>query len=166
MTSATGKIKERHNPLRRFAAAFLSILILTAVLTGCTTRELKGRITGWNIQNPYAHVDWTKYHRHKANFHTHTFVHAPNGYYGPPPPGIKSIAVDPRSGTLHIEAVNHERLDWISKGKIVHTGDRVNLSDLQGLGGYIRAEIHAAEGGPIVGTQPFRIRPSATYGGP
>jgi hypothetical protein len=93
------------------------------------------------------------------------FVYAPNGHGGPTPRLIESIAVDRQNGTIHIDATGHERIDWISKGKIVHNGDRVNLSEVQGLGGYIRAEIHAANGGPIVGTQPFRIQPSAMYGG-
>jgi len=363
-------MKERNDFLRGFVAAVIPILIVAAVLTGCTSRQLKWSILEWNILNPYAGVDWTKYQQHKANFHTHTtmsdgrrtpqevidhyhalgytilaltdhdtmgplkdrdhperhkttwpwqlfdrdpealgmvaiegneisrrhhigsyfidygdadaesedvvikeigrrgglavllhpgkfkkpvewylkmyrayphligfeiynlwdrypkdrktwdailtnivterpvwgfsnddmhspktqlglswnimllpdlspewvrramengiffFVYAPNGHHGPTPAVIKSITVNPQNGTIHIDVTGHERIDWISKGKIVHRGDHVNLFELQGLGGYIRAEIHAADGGPIVGTQPFRIQPSTMDGGP
>ena len=117
----------------------------------------------WNIiLLPELSPEWVRRAMENGMFF---FVYAPNGHGGPTPPLIESIAVDRQNGTIHIDATGHERIDWISKGKIVHNGDRVNLFEVQGLGGYIRAEIHAANGGPIVGTQPFRIQPSAMYGG-
>jgi hypothetical protein len=42
--------------------AIISIVILIA--SGCQS--------GWNIDNPYAEVDWNSHGRYKANFHTHT----------------------------------------------------------------------------------------------
>ena len=60
-------MKEGGGLLRRFVAAVIPILVVAAVLTGCASRGAE-----WNIQNPYAGVDWTRYQQHKANFHTHT----------------------------------------------------------------------------------------------
>ncbi len=52
---------------QRLVVAVIPILIVAAALTGCANREAE-----WDIQNPYAGVDWAKYQQHKANFHTHT----------------------------------------------------------------------------------------------
>jgi len=45
---------------------FNCILVLTAffIFAGCTS--------GWDIQNPYQHVDWDNHGQYKANLHTHT----------------------------------------------------------------------------------------------
>jgi hypothetical protein len=42
----------------------IGFLLMLGGLTSCQS--------GWNIQNPYAEVDWDNHHRLKANFHTHT----------------------------------------------------------------------------------------------
>jgi hypothetical protein len=89
------------------------------------------------------------------------FVHASDDEHGAPPPTIKSIAVDLQQGIIHIDAIGHENIIWISQGVIVHRGHHVNLSELSNLGGYIRAEIRSAKCGSMVGTQPFRIQPLA-----
>ena len=102
-----------------------------------------------------------KYARRAMENGTFLFVYAPEGHRGPPPPVIKSIIVDSRNGAIHIDATGYGNIDWISNGKVVHRGYRVNLDELPDLGGYIRAEIHAMNGGSIVGTQPFRIQPTA-----
>ena len=95
---------------------------------------------------------------------TFLFVYAPQGHSGPPPPVVKSITVDPQRGVIHIDATGHESIDWISDGKVVHQGEGVNLGELADRGSYIRAEIRTADGGPIVGTQPFLIQPPAELG--
>lgn len=85
------------------------------------------------------------------------FVYSQDGHNGPAPPKISSIGVNTRKGTIRIDATDHERIDWISEGKVVHSGDAVNLSEIEKLGGYIRAMIHAPNSNTVVGTQPFRI---------
>ena len=43
----------------------ISIAFAAAILCGCASSR-------WNIDNPYADVDWNRHQRVKANFHTHT----------------------------------------------------------------------------------------------
>jgi len=40
-------------------------------LSGCTTSHVSQN-SHWDIDNPYANVDWSRYLKVKANFHTHT----------------------------------------------------------------------------------------------
>jgi hypothetical protein len=111
----------------------------------------------WNVMLlPELSVEWVRWSIENGAFF---FVHASDD--GTTPSTIKSITVDSQQGIIYIDATGHEIIDWISKGRMVHRGDRVNLFELQGLGGYIRAEIHSTDGGSIVGTQPFLIQPSA-----
>lgn len=49
-------------PPARFVVLSLSVLVLVA---GCATAP-------WDIQNPYASVDWAAHGQYKANLHTHT----------------------------------------------------------------------------------------------
>lgn len=43
---------------------WLVLFLIPILLAGCQSR--------WDIQNPYAEVDWNNDQRYKANFHTHT----------------------------------------------------------------------------------------------
>jgi hypothetical protein len=90
------------------------------------------------------------------------FVARDEGYYNgphpPDPPEIRSIEVNPRKGTIHIEATNYQFIEWISDGKVIHVGDCINLSDLPDIGNYIRANIYQEKDGALAGTQPFGIR--------
>jgi hypothetical protein len=43
----------------------VALIIAVAALSGCASKK-------WEIENPYAAVDWTKYQQYKAHFHTHT----------------------------------------------------------------------------------------------
>lgn len=58
------------NEMILFSFSLRSILKMTftllavIILAGCQPR--------WNIDNPYAEVDWSSHGRYKANFHTHT----------------------------------------------------------------------------------------------
>jgi hypothetical protein len=96
---------------------------------------------------------------------TFFFVYAPQGHAGSTPPAIQSITVDARSGAIRIRATGHDRIEWISEGRIVHQGDQVNLGELADLGGYIRAKVHAIDGQAVVGTQPFHVQPPANRAG-
>lgn len=61
-------MKERHSSIKcRLYAAVVIILLAFAMLSGCSRHAAQ-----WNIDNPYADVDWKNHQRHKANFHTHT----------------------------------------------------------------------------------------------
>ncbi len=72
-------------------------------------------------------------------------------------PQIHSITVDQRRGLIQINADAHERIAWISDDAITHEGPRVNLAQIDDLGGYIRAVVYAADSDAFVGTHPFRI---------
>ncbi len=85
------------------------------------------------------------------------FVYAPQGHDGPQPPVIQSIEVNNRRGTIDITASNYDSVTWISEGNIVHTGNTVNLNELEATGNYIRAKLYGP-GDIVVGTQPFGIR--------
>ncbi len=84
------------------------------------------------------------------------FVYAPLGPGGPTPPAIESVIIDDHNATLELVAQGHVQVDWISSGEVVASGERVALDALEGLGSYIRAELHGA-GGTVVGTQPFGL---------
>ena len=86
------------------------------------------------------------------------FFHAPEGYGGPSPPVINSIKVNSRRGTIYIEASGFEYIEWISDGAVVYTGDHIDITDVPGVGNYVRANIYESAGGAFVGTQPFGIR--------
>ena len=45
----------------------ITILIIINFLTGCASRKAL-----FQIENPYANVDWKNYGHYKANLHTHT----------------------------------------------------------------------------------------------
>ncbi len=110
----------------------------------------------WNIMLlPELSSEWVRRGMKDGMFF---FVYAPHGHDGPIPPVIKSITVNSQKGTIHIDVSDYESIEWISEGKVVHRGDHVSLGELPRLGGYIRAVIHAAVSGSIVGTQPFRIQ--------
>ena len=85
------------------------------------------------------------------------FVHAPGGRVDSPPPVIRSIEVATDAAAIQIRADGHGRIEWISDGRTVHRGDRIELARVAGLGIYLRAMVHARRGGAVVGTQPFRI---------
>lgn len=88
------------------------------------------------------------------------YVFAPEGHKGPPPPEIRAVAVDRRAGVIRLDVSGHERVEWVSEGRKVSEGESVKLAEVQMLGGYIRATVYAASGGPVIGTQPFILRAS------
>ncbi len=68
---------------------------------------------------------------------------------------IKSITVDKRKGTITIEASDCERIEWISKGKVIHTGNTINYRQNQEISGYLRATLYGIDGKSITEIQPF-----------
>jgi hypothetical protein len=87
------------------------------------------------------------------------FVYAPGGHKETMPPIINSIEVDSRKGTIRIKATDHERIEWISGGTVVHNGEMIDLATTTNVTGYVRAVLYAADDGSLIGTQPMRIQP-------
>lgn len=56
-------MKKPRTCLIRIAA--VGVILCVAVLAGCANAQ-------WDIQNPYAGVDWNRHRQYKANLHTHT----------------------------------------------------------------------------------------------
>ena len=72
-------------------------------------------------------------------------------------PMVTRIEVGDRAIT--IDGERYDRIDWISDGEVVHTGERLAL-DAAGLGGYVRAVLHGDAGARTL-TQPWLLAPSA-----
>ncbi len=87
------------------------------------------------------------------------YVYAPEGHAGPKPPVINALSVLDQKGMIAIDAEGYDRIEWISEGKKIHTGEVLNLESLDDLGRYVRAEVHGKEGGTVVGTQPILVSP-------
>ena len=87
------------------------------------------------------------------------YVHLPQAAAGPPPPEIQAIRTSEAEGVIAIEATGHDRIEWISEGRVVHAGERISLGEVADLGCYVRAVLHGATGGTVLGTQPFRVAP-------
>ena len=68
-------------------------------------------------------------------------------------PAVTHIAVG--AASILIDGERYERIEWISDGEVVHTGDRLPL-DTAGLGGYVRAVLHGDAGARTL-TQPFTL---------
>lgn len=77
-------------------------------------------------------------------------------------PKIKSIHVNEATGTITIDASNHQRIEWISEGHLVHTGDSITLDNVDNLGAYVRAILYGEIEENILGTQPFYIQRQPT----
>jgi len=85
------------------------------------------------------------------------FVYSPQGHNGPEVPVINSIVVNNRKNTIEIEASGYDSVQWISEGKLVRHGVKVDLDELEQVGSYLRAMFYGP-GETVVGTQPFGIR--------
>ena len=85
------------------------------------------------------------------------YVHSPHAHNGPPPPEVRAIRVSEADGRIAIETDGHDRIEWISEGRLVHVGDEIRLGEVAQLGRYVRAVVHAADSDAVLGTQPFRV---------
>ncbi len=91
------------------------------------------------------------------------FIYAPEGHDGPPPPEINAITADPRNGTIHIDASDYHYIEWISDGKSIHFGNKINLHDFPDVNSYVRAIVYQSQyasnqSRAVTLTQPFGIR--------
>ena len=70
-------------------------------------------------------------------------------------PAITGIIVE-NPGIISITAENHTRIDWISNGNVIFTGDTINVNNVKGpIGSYVRANVIGPGG--VAFTQPFVI---------
>jgi len=72
---------------------------------------------------------------------------------------VLSIVVDGATGLISVDAKKHERIEWISNGSTIHSGQDLFLPDFSGVGSYVRVVIHADGSDAVLGTQPFRLLP-------
>lgn len=84
------------------------------------------------------------------------YVHDPDGPGGAAPPTLDRVTLDPDSTTITLETTGTDRIDWISRGKIIHQGNHIDLTQFPDAQRYIRAELHGPDQ-TIAGTQPFAI---------
>lgn len=71
-------------------------------------------------------------------------------------PVIQNILVNQDKGSITIKALNYDAIEWVADGKIIATGNRININDYkEHVNGYIRAQIKNTVG--LSYTQPFAI---------
>jgi len=86
-------------------------------------------------------------------------IHGPAGTATSKPPQIQAISHDPKAGTLTVQAMDAEKplpneaYQWISLGRLVHTGPRLDYASAPGIGNYVRLEITGPGGTTF--TNPF-----------
>ena len=72
------------------------------------------------------------------------------------PPVITNIEVDQDEDTITIEGDLYHTIEWIADGKVIATGNTIDLNDYEGkVHSYIRAQLKGDEG--ISFTQPFGV---------
>ena len=71
-------------------------------------------------------------------------------------PAITKVSVDDAEDTISINTKNAYLVHWVADGKIIATGNTIDLDDYSGkIGSYVRAEV-IGEGG-VMYTQPFTL---------
>ena len=86
------------------------------------------------------------------------YVYAPDRKSKPEVPLINSVKINSRKGEIHISGTGQDSIVWISGGRKVFTGDKLELGKLPEISGYVRAVLYSNDGKTIVGTQPFGIK--------
>lgn len=79
-------------------------------------------------------------------------------YYGGDfaPVSVSKITVDDKEDTISLETENGMVVSWIADGKVIATGNTIDLDDYSNeIGCYVRAEVFGKGG--IVYTQPFTL---------
>ncbi|MDX9882121.1 MAG: hypothetical protein RBS73_08630 [Prolixibacteraceae bacterium] len=115
---------------------------------------LEGLGYNWNMMIlPGLTHEWV---RHGMENGLCYFVHAPEGHDGPPVPVIQSIKVDDKRGTIEISALKCDSIKWITGGKVLASGSKIDLKDIKEDIHYIRAELYG-KGKSVVGSQPFGL---------
>lgn len=72
------------------------------------------------------------------------------------PPVITNIQVDNDEDTITIDGEYYNQVEWIADGKVIATGNTIDLNDHEGeINSYVRAQLKGNEG--ISFTQPFGV---------
>lgn len=72
------------------------------------------------------------------------------------PPIITNIQVDNDEDTITIDGEHYNQVEWIADGKVIATGNTIDLNDHEGeINSYVRAQLKGDEG--ISFTQPFGV---------
>lgn len=72
------------------------------------------------------------------------------------PPIITNIQVDNDEDTITIDGEYYNQVEWIADGKVIATGNTIDLNDHEGeINSYVRAQLKGDEG--ISFTQPFGV---------
>lgn len=72
------------------------------------------------------------------------------------PPVITNIQVDNDEDTITINGEYYNQVEWIADGKVIATGNTIDLNDHEGeINSYVRAQLKGNEG--ISFTQPFGV---------
>lgn len=72
------------------------------------------------------------------------------------PPVITNIQVDNDEDTITIDGEYYNQVEWIADGKVIATGNTIDLNDHEGeINSYVRAQLKGDEG--ISFTQPFGV---------
>lgn len=89
----------------------------------------------------------------KREGYTETNLETINDYQ---PPVITNIMVDQAEDTITIEGDLYNTIEWVADGKVIATGNTIDLNDYEGkIHSYVRAQLKGDEG--ISFTQPFGV---------
>jgi hypothetical protein len=67
---------------------------------------------------------------------------------------VKRVAVDDENDMITVQAENADLIEWISDGRLIATGDTLNLREhAEEIGAYVRFQIR--NGGGLLLSQPF-----------
>lgn len=71
-------------------------------------------------------------------------------------PSISDIEVDEQENAITITGDNYDEIEWIADGKVIATGETLDLNDYEDeIGSYVRAQLKSDTG--IAFTQPFGV---------
>lgn len=71
-------------------------------------------------------------------------------------PKILSIEHNKKGKTLTISAADYERIEWVSMGRVVATGESIDYAKTEGVERYLRATIYGKGGATF--TQPWSLK--------
>lgn len=71
-------------------------------------------------------------------------------------PAVRAICHNPKATTITIEVAYTDRVEWVSCGRVVATGESIDYADCEGVDKYLRAVLYGPGGATF--TQPYAIR--------
>jgi hypothetical protein len=70
-------------------------------------------------------------------------------------PTIVAIDIDETAQSITVTGKDYDSVTWISEGRAIHTGERLEYTRTQGIGKYVRAVLTGPGGEAF--TQPFEV---------